>query len=183
MLEKAGVSFTCVPADIDENMMKAEGRSQGSSGEQTALALSEDKARHISSSRSGSLVIGSDQILECEGQWFDKPANRTEAARTLRALRDRSHVLISAVTVTRDDMCLWRYVDTARLTMRPFSDEFLRHYLDKAGDGILASVGAYRIEGMGIQLFSHIEGDHFTILGMPLLPLLEFLRQNHVIEN
>lgn len=183
MLEKAGISFIHEPANIDENTIKEEGRSKGYSGKQTALALAEEKARHVSLKRPDALVIGSDQILECQGYWFDKPTSRVEAFETLQKLRDRSHTLISAVVVTRDDTCFWRFVDTARLTMRPFSDEFLRRYLDKADDGILESVGAYRIEGMGIQLFSHIEGDHFTILGMPLLPLLEFLRGDRILES
>jgi septum formation protein len=121
--------------------------------------------------------------LECQGDWFDKPADRTEALQTLRKLRNRTHRLVSAVAATRDGLCLWRHVDRARLTMRPFTDEFLHHYLDETGDEVLASVGAYRIEGMGIQLFAHIEGDHFTILGMPLLPLLGFLRRDQLLAG
>ncbi len=133
--------------------------------------------------RRGGIVIGADQILECNNDWFDKPNNQEQATETLQKLRDRSHILVSAVVVARDEACPWRFVDTARLTMRPFSDVFLRRYIDQAGDEILASVGAYRIEGMGIQLFSRLEGDCFTILGMPLLPLLDFLRQNGFLET
>ena len=183
MLENAGIPFIREPANIDEHKIKTEERSKGSSGKQTALALAEAKARHLSAHRPDAVVVGADQILECEGDWFDKPVDRTEALQTLRKLRDRTHLLISAVAVMRDGLCLWRHVDTACLTMRPFTDEFLRHYLDETDDGILASVGAYRIEGMGIQLFSHIEGDHFTILGMPLLPLLDFLRRDRLLEG
>jgi septum formation protein len=183
MLEKAGISFIREPANINEHKIKEQQRTQGSSGEQTALTLAEAKARHVSIRRPGDLVIGADQILECQGDWFDKPADRTEALQTLRKLRNRTHLLVSAVAATRDGLCLWRHVERARLTMRPFTDEFLRHYLDESGDEILASVGAYRIEGMGIHLFSHIEGDHFTILGMPLLPLLDFLRRDHLLAG
>ena len=183
MLENAGVPFVREPADIDEDAIKAEHRSRGASGKETALALAEGKARHLSSRHPGVLVVGADQILECQGAWFDKPANRAEAAQTLRALRDRVHVLTSAVTVVRDDTCLWRFADTASLTMRPFSEAFLRRYVEQAGEAFLEFVGAYRIEGTGIQLFSHIEGDHFTILGMPLLPLLDFLRRNGFIQD
>ena len=181
MLEKAGISFIREPANIDENEIKQEHQSRGSSDEQTALALAETKARHVSMRRRGDLVIGADQILECQGDWLRKPADRKEALQTLRKLRNRTHLLVSAVAATRDGICLWRHVDRARLTMRPFTDEFLRLYLNETGDEVLASVGAYRIEGLGIQLFSQIEGDHFTILGMPLLPLLDFLRRDHLL--
>lgn len=183
MLEGADVSFLRDPADIDESSVKAEEQSRGSSSEETALTLAEAKARHVSAHRPGMFVIGADQILECQGEWFQKPANRSEASQTLKKLRDRSHTLFSAVVVVRDNRCLWQFVDSARLTMRPFSDDFLRLYLETTDDGILGSVGAYRIEGMGIQLFSHIEGNHFTILGMPLLPLLEFLRRIDALES
>lgn len=183
MLKKAGISFIRQPATVDESQTKAQERSKGSNGEQTALALAEEKARDVAMCHRSTIVIGSDQILECDGAWFDKPANRTEAMRTLQKLRNRSHTLISAVAVIEDESCLWGFVDVARLTMRPFSDEFLHRYLDEAGDGLLESVGAYRIEEMGIQLFSRIEGDHFTILGMPLVPLLGFLRQRHILQS
>jgi len=183
MLEKAGVSFIREPATIDESQIKAEITSNGSDSRQTALALAEAKARDVAIRRPDVMVIGSDQILECDGKWFDKPATRTDAMRTLQKLRARNHMLVSAVAVITNGSCLWQFVDVAHLTMRPFSDEFLHRYMDKAGDGILESVGAYRIEGMGIQLFSRIKGDHFTVLGMPLLPLLDFLRRRHVLES
>lgn len=181
MLQNAGLCFSCEPAGIDEHHIKAEQRSKGSSGEQTALTLAEAKAGYASKRRPNDLVIGGDQILEFQGDWLTKPANRTEASQTLKRLRGGAHRLISAVAVTHNGSCLWRYVDTARLTMRPFSDAFLVRYLDATGDDALTSVGAYRIEGLGIHLFSHTDGDHFTILGMPLLPLLEFLRRVNLL--
>lgn len=183
MLEHAGVPFVREPADIDERRVKSENRSNGSNASQTALALAEEKARHVANGRRGGLVIGSDQILECDDVWFDKPTGRAEAMETLRKLRGRSHMLVSAVSVVRDNRCLWRCVDVARLTMRPFTDDFLRRYLNEAGASILESVGAYRVEGTGIQLFSRIDGDHFTVLGMPLLPLLDFLRREKALET
>ena len=183
MLRRAGVRFVVEPANIDESKVKDEQRYRGSSSEETALALAVAKARHMSTRQPGAFVIGADQILECEGEWFSKPANRQEASQTLKKLRDRTHNLVSAVAVTRDETCLWHSVDTARLTMRPFTDDFLQRYLDETDDEILGSVGAYRIEGMGVQLFSHIEGDHFTVLGMPFLPLLEFLRRSHMLAS
>lgn len=183
MLAHAGVSFVLEPSAIDEGPIKARCKSDGSSSGQTALALAAEKARKVAERRRAALVIGSDQILECDGDWFNKPASRAEAIRSLKVLRNRSHILVSAVTVMRDDMCLWRFVDSAKLTMRFFSDDFLRRYIDDGGDAILSSVGAYRIEGTGIQLFSRIEGDYFTVQGMPLLPLLDCLRRYNALAR
>jgi septum formation protein len=122
------------------------------------------------------LVIGADQMLDCKGVWFDKPADRRQARAQLVALRGRTHVLSSAACVYRDGQRLWHAVQQARLTMRPFSDEFLDEYLSAVGDDVTGSVGAYRLEGLGSHLFARVEGDWFTILGLPLLPLLDFLR-------
>ncbi len=149
---------------------------QGADVETVAASLALAKADEVRKRHMQALVIGADQILECEGRWFDKPQHREDAAKTLRTLRGRTHRLISAVAVHRGEECVWRHLETASLTMREFSDAFLERYIDDAGPGILESVGAYRLEQMGAQLFTRIEGDYFTILGLPLLPLLGFLR-------
>ena len=129
------------------------------------------------------LVIGADQMLECEGVWFDKPESLAEAADHLAKLGGRSHTLISCACVVRDGARLWHHIDRARLTMRPLSQAFIASYIEQVGEAALTSVGAYQLEGHGAQLFSKIEGDYFTILGLPLLPLLDFLRHHGVIET
>lgn len=175
------MAHVCEPAAIDESVVKS--ALQGVAVEEVALALADSKASAVAARRPGALVIGADQILECDGRWFDKPADVTEAARHLRALRGRTHRLISAAVAVKDGARLWRHVAAARLTMRTFSDQFLDHYLALGGPAILESVGAYRLEGMGAQLFETIDGDYFTILGLPLLPLLEFLRRERLLAE
>ena len=128
------------------------------------------------------MVIGADQILDCDGTWFEKPASRAEAASHLKTLSGRTHRLISAVCMMRDGQGLWSHVDSARLTMRPLSEAFIADYLDRAGVSALESVGAYRLEGLGAQLFSEVDGDFFTVLGMPLFPLLAFLRRAGLLD-
>ena len=131
----------------------------------------------------GILVIGADQMLDCNGVWFDKPGDLDHAAAHLAALRGKEHSLLSAVCVVRDGVRLWHYNDIARLTMRSLTDAFIADYLADVGEDALSSVGAYQLEGRGIQLFARIDGDFFSILGLPLLPLLDFLRNNGVIPE
>lgn len=181
MLERAGVAVTCDPADVDEDAVKAAGRAAGCSVEQVAERLAEAKASAVAVRHPGALVLGADQMLECEGRWFDKPAGRDGAADQLRRLRGRTHRLVSAAAVARDGVVVWRGIDDARLTMRAFTDGFLDGYLQACGDGVLSSVGAYHLEGLGAQLFERVEGDFFTILGLPLLPLLGFLRERGIV--
>ena len=138
------------------------------------------KAEAVSPRHSNALVIGADQILECAGTWFDKPPDAEAAARQLGSLCGRTHRLVSAVCVVRDGQRLWQLVEAAHLTMRPLSEAAIAAYLEKAGLQALHSVGAYQLEGLGAQLFSEIEGDFFTILGLPLLPLLVFLREHGI---
>jgi septum formation protein len=183
LLEDAGVAMSVDPADVDEAIIKATARREGSLPASTALALADAKARVTSARHPGALVIGADQILECAGDLFDKPQTIDAAAQTLARLRGRRHRLISAVVVVRDGTRRWQYAEAAHLTMRPFSDAFLRWYVDQMGQDLLTSVGAYRLEGLGAQLFSAIEGDFFTILGLPLLPLLEALRREGVLPE
>jgi len=181
LLRAAGVDFAVDAATIDENAVRTSFRADGCAAEEVALALAEMKAARVSRAHPGALVIGADQLLDCEGTWFDKPADMAGARRDLRALRGRTHRQISAVCVVVEGATLWRCTKAARLTMRPFSDAFLDDYLARAGEEVCACVGAYRLEGLGAQLFACIEGDYFTILGLPLLPLLEFLRGHGVV--
>ena len=176
MLEAAGFSLTRDPPGVDEDAVKAAFRAEGADAAVCATALAEAKAERISRRRKGALVVGADQMLECNGVWFDKPPDRDHARAQLIALRGKAHTLVTAACVFRDGQNLWHVVERARLTMRPFSDAFLDRYLGAVGDDVLGSVGAYRLEGLGAHLFSRVEGDFFTILGLPLIPLLEFLR-------
>jgi septum formation protein len=181
LLRRAGVDIVVDTAAIDEAEIKAAFRGERREAAECATALAEAKAARVARRHPGALVVGADQMLVCDGHWFDKPADVLEARAHLLALRGRRHELVSAVCVVRGTTRLWHFVDRPALTMRSFSDSFLDDYLAAAGDAVLGSVGAYRLEGEGIQLFSRIEGDYFAILGLPLLPLLEFLRGHGVI--
>ncbi|UKJ73877.1 Maf family protein [Azospirillum brasilense] len=183
MLERAGVRVTLAPAAVDEEEIKLAARAEGAPVEDVAEALAELKAQRVTRKHLGALVIGADQMLECEGRWFDKPADRDAARAQLQDLRGKTHRLVSCAVVIRDGERLWHHVDRARLTMRPFSDAFLESYLNAAGDDVQGSVGAYHLEGLGAQLFHRVDGDFFTILGLPLLPLLGFLRVHGVIAE
>ncbi|MGQ9366293.1 Maf family protein [Azospirillum sp. ST 5-10] len=183
MLAQAGVPVVRDPADVDEAPVKRSCRDAGVGVQAAAEALAELKARHVARRHPGALVLGADQMLECDGVWLDKPGDREQARAQLRTLRGRTHRLISAAVVVRDGRRLWHRVDGARLTMRPFSDRFLEEYLDAAGDAVLGSVGAYQLEGLGAQLFDRVEGDFFTILGLPLLPVLEFARTQGILTE
>ncbi|MEO5335437.1 MAG: Maf family nucleotide pyrophosphatase [Magnetospirillum sp. WYHS-4] len=181
ILRHAGLEFEIRPADVDEAAIKADLAERSTSD--LAARLAETKARRTAERHPGALVIGADQILDCGGRRFDKPRDRTEARRHLEFLRGRDHRLVSAVCAARDDELLWEHRAEPVLTMRSFSDEFLNAYLDRAGPDVLDSVGAYRLEGIGVQLFSRIDGDYFSILGLPLLPLLDFLRRHGVLSS
>lgn len=180
MLEAAGVTFEVEVPRVDEEAAKAALRAEGVKPRDQALALAELKALSVSQDRDG-LVIGADQMLALEGEVFDKPKTTAEGREHLRSLRGRAHDLITAVVVARGGEVLWRHVDTPGLTMRPFSDGFLEDYFSRVGPSVLTSVGAYQLEGLGAQLFERVEGDYFSILGLPLLPLLAFLREHHVV--
>jgi septum formation protein len=177
MLRASGVAFETVPAAIDEPALRARLREEGADPARCALALAEAKAIAVSRGRQGRLVVGADQILVCDGRPFDKPADRAAAQAQLTALSGRTHVQMSAACVARDGARLWAHISEARLTMRSLSVSFIESYLDAAGDRVLAVPGAYQIEAEGAQLFTHIDGDSFTVLGLPLLALLEFLRE------
>lgn len=183
MLRAAGVPFEAVPADVDEEAVRAElGRSRHKIlPEGVAMALAEAKAMEVARRRPEAIVIGSDQVLALDDEIFAKPAGVEGARAQLRALRGRSHVLHSAVVIVDGGRPVWADVGEARLAMRDFSEAFLDDYLARAGVGVLACVGCYQVEGLGVTLFSAIAGDHFTILGMPLVPLLGRLRDMEAI--
>jgi septum formation protein len=181
LLAAAGVPVTSVAGAFDEQGAKAALRDQGRTAVEVALALAGGKADAVAAVHTTALVVGADQMLECDGRWFDKPADLAGARQQLAALRGRAHRLVTAVVAVGGGRHVWQYVDSATLTMRPFSDGFLDAYLGSVGDAALASVGAYQLEGPGAQLFDKVEGDHFSILGLPLLPLLSFLRSYGVV--
>lgn len=183
VLEKAGVTYVADPASVDEGAVKRAMRTNGATAAETAEALAALKARQVARKHSGALVVGADQLLVCEERWFDKPSDLTAAREQLIALRGRTHELITAAVVVRQDEIIWHYVDLAQLTMRPFSDAFLDFYLAYAGEEICRSVGGYAVEEIGVQLFSRISGSHFSILGLPLLPLLDFMRAHGVVAE
>jgi septum formation protein len=182
LLERAGVVATAQAAAVDEDGIKAAFRAEGAAAEACAEALAALKAARISERCPEALVIGADQMLDCDGIWFDKPADLDQARAQLQALRGRTHRLVTAAAVLQGGVQLWHSVAQARLTMRPFTDAFLDEYLRQAGPAVLSSVGAYQLEGLGAQLFDRVEGDFFTVLGLPLLPLLGFLRGHGVIR-
>ena len=183
MLREAGLDIEIDPSSVDEDEVKSALKGEGADAAAVADTLSELKARHVARRHAGAFVIGADQVLDCGGVLFDKPTDRDHARAHLRALSGKTHELVSAVAVMRDRERLWHHIDRARLSMRPLSEAFIGDYLDRMGDDIFATVGGYRLEGLGAQLFTRVEGDFFTILGLPLLPLLDFLRQHGVVAK
>jgi septum formation protein len=185
MLEAAGVEFRVFPADIDEEAITRElqVRSPPAIPEDIAQALAAAKALAVSERFPHALVIGSDQVLSCQGDIFSKPGTVENARAMLRLFRGKSHTLSSAVALAGQGQIIWSSLDRAHLTMRSFSEDFLEQYLSTAGPAVLGCAGCYQIEGAGIQLFEHVEGDHFTIQGMPLIPLLAELRTHGVLAS
>jgi septum formation protein len=175
VLAGAAIPVEILPADIDERAIEAQVGSR-SPGE-VALMLARAKARAVTGKRPGRLVLGADQTLALGDRLFTKPADLAAARDQLESLRGRTHELHSAVVLARDGAVLFEQCEIARLTMRDFSDRFLEAYIETTGLAVTASVGGYQVEGVGIQLFERIDGDHFTILGLPLLRLLDYLRR------
>jgi septum formation protein len=179
LLANAGIEFEAVPADIDERaVQQASGFS--APGDIAAL-LAREKAAYASSRKPGRFVVGADQTLALGTRLFSKPAGRAQAAEQLRALSGQRHELHSAVAVARDGKILFEAMAIAGMTMRQLGEADIEAYLNEAGDAVTSSVGAYQLEGLGVHLFERIEGDHFTILGLPLLPLLDFLRNARLL--
>ncbi|MGI9385263.1 MAG: Maf family nucleotide pyrophosphatase [Methyloligellaceae bacterium] len=183
LLRGAGIAFDRDPADIDEAAVRAALAADGGAPDPADVAeiLARTKAETVSARRPGALVIGADQIMTLDGEIFEKPPTMEAARATLLKLRGRTHQLHAGVCAARDGETIWSHTDTAVLTMRTLSPETVGQYLAAAGDDVLASVGAYQLEGLGVHLFSKVEGDYFTILGLPLLPLFEFLRAEGVL--
>ena len=181
MLRAAGLEIEVAPQRIDEDSVRAAMLAEGAPPRDIADKLAELKALRGSRRDSARLVLGADQVLVADGQLYAKPASREEARAQLKALRGQTHRLLSAAVVAEAGVPVWRHVGTARLTMRPFSDAFLEEYLDRLGDLAFASVGCYQLEGLGAQLFARVDGDFFTVLGLPLLELLGYLRARKVL--
>jgi septum formation protein len=179
LLANAGLAFEVVPGDIDERGLQQASKLSGPS--EIAQLLAREKAIWVSARNAGHYVIGADQTLALGNRLFNKPDGRAAAAEQLRALSGQTHELHSAIAVAFDGKIAFETVAVARMTMRPLSGDEIRLYLDEAGEAVTTSVGAYQLEGLGVHLFARIEGDHFTILGLPLLPLLGFLRRERLI--
>ncbi len=181
LLENAGVAFQAMPARIDETAVIESMEADGAPAGDIAQSLADLKALRVSPAHPEALVLGADQILVCEGTVHEKPPSLEAARDKLKALRGKTHQLVTAQAIAKNGAIIWRHLDTADLTMRTFSDDWLEAYLARGGADLLTSVGAYRLEEDGIQLFSAIKGDYFTILGLSLLPLLDFIRGHGVI--
>jgi len=176
LLEQAGLGFSTAPAAIDERALETAAIAAGGDGRDVALLLARHKAEAVAKTHPGAIVIGADQTLSLGTELLHKPTDRHDAATQLDHLRGKTHRLHAAVTLVRDDVLLWSDIQTAELTMREFTAQERDDVLDREGDAILASVGGYRLEGPSIRLFDKVVGDYFTILGLPLLPLLAALR-------
>ncbi|MGK7861036.1 Maf family protein [Falsiroseomonas sp. E2-1-a4] len=186
LLEAAGLRFEAVAAAVDEAAIKEAAQAEDIPPAEAAIMLAEAKAMRVARKRPEALVIGCDQLLTCTDEagvprWYDKPEDMAAARRQLLALRGRRHELVTATVAWRGGQRIWQDVTTPRLTMRDFSEDFLDAYLAAEGDAVLSSVGAYRLEGPGVHLMAKVEGDHSAILGLPLLPLLSFLRQHRLL--
>jgi len=183
LLKNAGIEFSNESADIDERAVEAPLYETGATPEDVAQVLAEAKALDVSEKNPGAVVIGCDQTLSLGEEIFHKPADMEAAGRQLLQFSGKTHQLNSAVVLVKDGETLWRHVSVARMTMRALSPAFIGRYLGRVGDSALSSVGAYQVEGPGIQLFEKIEGDYFTIVGLPLLPLLAELRKEQLIDG
>ncbi len=183
LLEGAGLEFETMPAAVDETTIKESARAEGVTAADTAILLADAKAARIARRHPEATIIGADQLLVCEGEWFDKPEDMAAARSHLHKLRNRAHELVTAVVVWRNGQRAWHHLATPRLAMRDFSEAFLDEYLAREGGFVTQSVGAYRLEGMGIQLMRDIRGEHTAILGLPLLPLLGYLRDAGLVKT
>ena len=177
LLENAGVPCECVVPQIDEQPIKADLRTRGADNLQIAEFLAEQKALAVARGLTGALVIGADQVLDFDGAAFDKPKDHKDALAQLKALRGHDHTLLTACAVAEGPAIVWQRTERIDLTMRKASDGFLERYVDQLGERALAGPGAYQLEGLGAQLFERVDGDFFAVLGLPLLPLLAYLRE------
>jgi septum formation protein len=183
LLRAAAVPFEQRPAAVDEASLKEALRAEGVTAGDAAIALAELKAQRIATQMPDAIVLGTDQILTCAERWFDKPQSRDDARAQLSALAGRWHELATAVVAFRGGARVWHHLALPRLWLRECSPEFLDAYLDAVGEAAFTCVGGYQIEGLGAQLLARIQEDHFAVLGLPLLPLLEFLREQQVLKR
>lgn len=182
IMDGACLDYDIISKPVDEASIKSSMLAEGARLRDIADALAEAKALRVSRQESG-FVIGADQIMVMDNQLFDKPTSIEDARGRLKQMRGKTHKLLGAVVVCEAGQPVWRHLAVTKLTMRNFSDDFLNHYIELEGENLTRSVGAYRFEGPGAQLFSHVEGDFFSILGLPLLPLLDYLRTRGVIPS
>jgi len=183
ILDGAGVDFRVEPATLDERAVKLDARRDGRTAGECAALLAEAKALEVARRHPDALVIGADQMLECDGEWFDKPRSMDDARHQLVRLRGRTHTLHAAIAAARGGTVRWRHVEPSHLAMRRFGDAFIDAYIAAMGEAICDTVGGYELEGRGAQLFEHVAGDHFAIQGLPLLPLLSFLRREGALAS
>jgi septum formation protein len=183
LMENAGLVFQTRAASIDERAIDEKLEAAGATPQDVARALAQAKARDVCRHYPGAFVIGSDQTMSLGERVYHKPSSRAEAREAILSLSGKTHHLNSGVVIARDDEVLWETVSTASLTVRPLTEIFVDRYLDMAGDAVLESVGGYQLEGQGVQLFLDIDGDYFTILGLPMLPLLKALRELGAIDG
>lgn len=184
LLRAAGVEFTQLEAAVDEAGVRDGLRAEGVLAEDAAVILAELKARRVADQIGPhAIVLGSDSIVDVDGEWPEKPADRAAARAQLLRLRGRRHRLVSAAVACRNGARVWHHVEAAEVWIRPFSDAFLEQYLDAAGTEVLGSVGAYHLEGLGAQLMARVDGDFFTVQGLPLLPVLQFLRDQDALTT
>ena len=183
ILGNAGVTFRWLDANIDESYIKERALNNTQSPELISLELAEAKAKFIADRHPDSIIIGCDQLLCLDGKIYDKPTNLNEAVSHLHAFRSRTHKLIAGVVIIKGGDLIWSHVDEANMEVRDLSDNFIDSYIMSEGENLMSSVGAYRLEGLGAQIFKRIDGDYFTILGLPLLPLLEELRNQGVLDH
>ena len=183
MLQRVGLDLIVVTSNLDESLIKLAAKANKAEPSNLAVQLAEAKATAVEPDYRNHWIIGADQVLACGDIWLDKAHNREEARKTLELLSGRYHELHTAACVMRDAIVHWRYVDTAKLWMRSLSRDFIEGYLDRVGDEVLSSVGCYQIERLGAKLFDRVQGDHFSIQGMPLLPLLAFLRSQGLMPK
>ncbi|MEQ9329603.1 MAG: Maf family protein [Rhodospirillales bacterium] len=181
MLKAVGLDVHLHPANVDEESFRHALRADRVTTEAAAEALAELKAVKVAGRYPQGIVIAADQMLDCGGIWFEKPVDRDHAFASLQTLAGRTHRLVSSVVLYRNGARIWHHTDVAEITMRRLDDGYIERYLDHIGDEVFSTVGCYRIEGIGMHLFSKVQGDYYTILGMPLLPLLDNLREQGVV--
>jgi septum formation protein len=182
ILSRASIQHLSISSDIDEDSLKQTARDEGIDVKIVTQRLALSKAVEVGKDYPEKFVLGCDQILDCEGVWFDKPKTLNEARTHLENLRGKTHRLVNGLVIVHEGSVIWTHTAIATLSMRDFSNTFLEKYLNISGQSILGSVGAYRLEAYGVHLFDTIDGDYFTILGLPLLPLLSFLREQDVLD-